>query len=67
MPQDPQPVELSCRRPLESGLAYKPPIPQYTRKTNNCLEKLIHINDKYLDNNMNDDDILFGKLFVFVV
>jgi hypothetical protein len=61
MAQDPQPAELSCTPSHELGLVSKPLSSEYSTQVNECLEKLIHSRDKYLDSNISADDILFGK------
>jgi hypothetical protein len=61
MTRDPQPPKLSCIPSHELGLASKPLSSDYSTQVNDCLEKLIHSRDKYLDNNISADTILFGK------
>jgi hypothetical protein len=61
MAQDPQPAELPLTLPVELGLVSKPLSSECSTQVNGCLENLIHSRDKYLDNDISDNDILFGK------
>jgi hypothetical protein len=61
MAQDPQLAELSCTPSHELGLVSEPLSSEYSTQVNECLEKLMHNRDKYLDNNISVDDVLFGK------
>jgi len=61
MAQDPQPAELPRKLVLEPGFASKPPLPQYSRQESGLRQTLIHNRDKYFDNSVHYEDILFEK------
>lgn len=61
MAQDPQPAELSHTLVCETGFASKPLLPQYSVQESGLRQTLVHSRDKYFDNNVNYEDILFEK------
>jgi hypothetical protein len=61
MAQDPQPAELPHSLVLETGFASKPHLPQYSVQENGLRQTLVHSRDKYFDDNINYEDILFEK------
>jgi hypothetical protein len=62
MAQDPQPAELPCVPSLELGSVSKRLTSEYSTQVTECMEKLIHSSDKYLDSNVRADDILCGEI-----
>jgi len=61
MAQDPQPAELPHTLVLEPEFASKPLLPQYSMQESVLRQTLVHSRDKYFDNNVNYEDILFEK------
>jgi hypothetical protein len=61
MAQDPPPAELPHALVLEPGLTSKPLLPQYTMPESGCIQTPIHSRDKYFDNSVNYEEILFEK------
>jgi len=61
MAQDPQPAELPHTLVLETGFASRPLLPQHSVQENGLRQTLLHSRDKYFDNNVNYEDILFEK------
>jgi hypothetical protein len=61
MVQDRPPAELPHALVLEPGLASKPFLPQYSMRESGCIQTLVHSRDKYFNNNVNYENILFEK------
>jgi len=61
MAQDTQSAELPHTLVLEPGFASKPLLPQYSVQESGLRQTLVHSRDKYSDNNVNYEDILFEK------
>lgn len=61
MAQDSQSAELHHKIVLEPGFARKPLLPQYSMQESGLRQTLVHSRDKYFDNNVNYEDILFEK------
>jgi hypothetical protein len=61
MAQDPQPAELPHALVLQPGFSSKPLLPQYSMQESGLRQTLVHSRDKYIDNNVNYEDILFEK------
>jgi len=61
MAQDPQPAELPHTLVLEPEFASKPLLPEYSMQESGLRKTLVHSRDKYSDNNVNYEDILFEK------
>lgn len=61
MAQDPQSAELPHTLVFEPGFASESLLPQYSVRESGLRQTLVHSKDKYSDNNVNYEDILFEK------
>ena len=61
MAQDPRPGELHHTLVLEQGFASKPLLSQCSMQDSGHRQTLVHSRDKYFDNNVSYEDILFEK------